>query len=307
MDPFDRHPNYSDSCTYPSRNCPNNLVPHQIIEEMDLYPQDGSWSDIRDTYRCEIECKEILTAYIIDDSLDGEKVANISQCHEEKESSNEEARVVLNNRQEIVEISKNDRLQATNAPSNFEGFVSSGMIYTEKEQALHISGPIEPIPHIPSYEISPYYIANEQLYNFFEDGYFIMSEAVSQDALLRARTYIDDNYKSWIRSSKRQDDWRIHFQLNFLNPSEVIDHSEILNVLISSQRIMKCLTSLLGCHPSGIFYTQIALRTPYKKGGEVKSDYQDGAEYHLDGNANNLGIRFPGLSYVITQTCSSFD
>lgn len=55
---------------------------------------------------------------------------------------------------------------------------------------------------------------------------------------------------------------------------------------------------MMGADPSGIFYSQVAYRTPVKADKKAKikvpsPDYVPGAEYHLDGSANSSGTRFP--------------
>eukprot|EP01034_Spumella_vulgaris_P034579 gene34579-42655_t len=77
---------------------------------------------------------------------------------------------------------------------------------------------------------------------------------------------------------------------------------------------MDRLRCMMGSEPSGIFYSQVAYRTPVKGSKKVKTklpslDYVPGAEYHLDGSANGQGTRFPdpwtvmiGIALVDIQT-----
>lgn len=109
-----------------------------------------------------------------------------------------------------------------------------------------------------------------------------------------ARRYIDENYYKFLKQSKRQDDWRIHFQqnLDLSNYNNLIEHLPILNLLLHSVKITDKLRDILGCKLGGIFYSQIALRTPVVIGNREEY-YCSGAEYHIDGQANASGDRFP--------------
>jgi ectoine hydroxylase-related dioxygenase (phytanoyl-CoA dioxygenase family) len=166
------------------------------------------------------------------------------------------------------------------------------LIYTEKEKALHIHGPKSILPSFKRFYPHPEDIPLCDLKTFFHHGYVVPNLAVDTDLIYKAREYIDHNYRRWVSISKRQDDWRIHYQVN-LNENELIDHEPIMNLMLKSDHVLKYLTTLMGANPVGIFYTQIALRTPTKKASKSSETYQEGAEYHLDGNANIYGIRFP--------------
>jgi hypothetical protein len=73
-------------------------------------------------------------------------------------------------------------------------------------------------------------------------------------------------------------------------------HGPVLDLLLGSPIAVGRLRSLIG-DLGGIFYTQVAFRTPApvskKSYDENNSMYKVGAEYHLDGQANDSGVRFP--------------
>ena len=84
-------------------------------------------------------------------------------------------------------------------------------------------------------------------------------------------------------------------------------HPEFLRLLTESPRLWSKSTALIG-RPAGSFYTQVASRTPSEGatpraavaeadgGGEGSvrpRDDRGGREYHLDGQANASGARFP--------------
>jgi hypothetical protein len=221
--------------------------------------------------------------------------------------------------------------------------------------------------------------------HFYHHGYFILSSIIDNDLIDKARQYINNQYISWLNQSKRQDDWRCHLMLDLTNiknnyhvdrdevdGGEVVDdddddddnvqaieHPAVIRLLLQSPMLLKRVELLIGCKISGIFYTQIAFRTPIVSSSSSSSssgsssrsssrssmnmnrysivedkvttsndsshnhkssaistattttttasnnntinnntsmknpDYHPGAEYHLDGNANAFGIRFP--------------
>jgi len=211
--------------------------------------------------------------------------------------------------------------------------------------------------------------------DFYHHGYFILSSIIDNDLIDNARQYINNQYISWLKQSKRQDDWRCHLMLDLTsiennnyddrdevdggevvvnNDVQAIEHPAVIRLLLQSPMLLRRIELLIGCKISGIFYTQIAFRTPIvssssssccccrssssmnryaivddkvttsienshnhksssfpttttnnnnnncnnnntiNKNTSMKNpDYHPGAEYHLDGNANAFGIRFP--------------
>jgi len=229
--------------------------------------------------------------------------------------------------------------------------------------------------------------------HFYHHGYFILSSIIDNDLIDNARQYINNQYISWLKQSKRQDDWRCHLMLDLTsiennnyddrdevdggevvvnNDVQAIEHPAVIRLLLQSPMLLRRIELLIGCKISGIFYTQIAFRTPIvsssssssssssccccccrttttsssssssssssmnryaivddkvttsienshnhksssfsttttnnnnnncnnnntiNKNTSIKNpDYHPGAEYHLDGNANAFGIRFP--------------
>lgn len=128
--------------------------------------------------------------------------------------------------------------------------------------------------------------------HFVTEGYFCLRDAVPKGLIEKTRQYIDDNYADWHAISKRSDDWRCHFELCFDSLSAPIEHGALLNLLTCSPKIMSKVRSLIG-EPWGIFYTQIALRTPILKlkSPEHTDSLNSGRnDYHIDGQANDAGI-----------------
>lgn len=129
---------------------------------------------------------------------------------------------------------------------------------------------------------------------FVVNGFFSAEGVVESHLIRDARQYIDQNYKSWIKQSRRQDDWRMHYRLHFSKLLEPVEHAPVLDLLLQSPKLLQTIAALLKCSPGGIFYNQVAYRTPLPADCPVKIlDYTSGAEYHIDGQANQFGTRFP--------------
>ena len=165
---------------------------------------------------------------------------------------------------------------------------------------VHIPGPKERVDMNALFgdRIETKSIDAQEALDFVQRGYFVVRGAVSQDLIARTKKYIDDNYENFSRVSKRSDDWRCHFQLPLDESllSDRIEHGSLLNVLLCSPDIMERVRALLRNAPSGIFYSQIALRTPLKKvksPEHAESLNNGGSDYHIDGQANDAGDRFP--------------
>jgi len=125
----------------------------------------------------------------------------------------------------------------------------------------------------------------------------VVQQATPTAVIDQAKAYLDENYADLLAVSKRSDDWRCHFELDFdrlsAGPTE---HGQLLDLLFHSPKVMSRARALLGPAICGIFYTQIALRTTLAK---VKSEEHAESlnsgrtDYHIDGQANDAGTRFP--------------
>jgi hypothetical protein len=178
----------------------------------------------------------------------------------------------------------------------------NALVYTEKELKLHVTGEEDSCFSSHDEDKTSSSLESSEALHFWKHGFFCLNKAVSKHVINDARRYVDLHYNKWLKISKRQDDWRCHLQLDISNlstsePTQV-EHLPILNLLLKSPVIMDRLRCMMGSEPSGIFYSQIAYRTPVKAAKKVKTklpslDYVPGAEYHLDGSANGQGTRFP--------------
>jgi len=172
------------------------------------------------------------------------------------------------------------------------------VFYTEKEQNLHVDGHVgvcAPLPpHIPIGEVQ---ICEST--NFLQNGFFCVENAVSEQALREARTYVNAHYKKWVKTSKRQDDWRCHLMVDLTDAERPVEHPALMNLLLRSPSLLGRIEHLTGSRVSSIFYSQVAFRTPLsakqiaQQMAHPVPDYSPGAEYHLDGQANSSGTRFP--------------
>jgi hypothetical protein len=162
---------------------------------------------------------------------------------------------------------------------------------------LHIVGANKSsVSQINYIDASHYPLLKNEAMAFFNNGYFILCNGVNQALIDDARKYVDSNYINFLKMSKRCDDWRLHFEqdisydINANGP--LIDHIPIVNLLVKSPIVIGKLVGLIGREISSIFYSQIAYRTPVPKKNRFEY-YTPGAEYHLDGQANSNGDRFP--------------
>lgn len=137
-------------------------------------------------------------------------------------------------------------------------------------------------------------LSEEEKQNFLESGFFCGYSLVGSEVIDEARSYVNGNYSKWIRQSRRQDDWRIHYRLHFSSLQEEIEHPALLNIILQSPLLLEKIVAILQCSPGGIFYNQVAFRTPLPPDcSEKVLEYTPGAEYHIDGQANAFGTRFP--------------
>lgn len=163
------------------------------------------------------------------------------------------------------------------------------MHVTGECRACDVSYLVDSQTHIAESSLSP-----ERQREFIDNGFFTATGVIESHIIRDARQYIDQKYKSWLKQSRRQDDWRMHYQLHFSKLQEPVEHAPVLDLLLQSPRLLQTITALLKCSPGGIFYNQVAYRTPLPADCPVKVlDYTSGAEYHIDGQANQFGTRFP--------------
>lgn len=172
------------------------------------------------------------------------------------------------------------------------------VFYTEKESNLHVTGDKGPcVPCAPS--ISDEIALVDKLSKFHRDGFFCTENAVPEPLICEARRYINGKYRQWLKSSKRQDDWRCHLMTDLSDPGLPVEHPALMNLLLKAPALLCCIEQLTGSGVSSIFYSQVAFRTPLSAKQVAQQlanpvpDYSPGAEYHLDGQANSSGTRFP--------------
>lgn len=171
-------------------------------------------------------------------------------------------------------------------------------IYTEKEERMHVRGSFGEVDTTMLRQsqslIGSAVLNDEEKQNFLEKGFFCASNVVNHETIDLARNYIDQNYTQWLRQSRRQDDWRIHYRLHFSELNASIEHPRLLDVVLQSPLLLEKIVAILQSAPGGIFYNQVAFRTPLPADCSEKIlDYTPGAEYHIDGQANAFGTRFP--------------
>lgn len=138
-----------------------------------------------------------------------------------------------------------------------------------------------------------------ELNKFHQNGFFCVESAVSELLLSDARRYINGKYKQWLKISKRQDDWRCHLMADLSDAEAPVEHPALMSLLLKSPALLGRIEQLTMSSVSSIFYSQVAFRTPLSAKQIAQQlanpvpDYSPGAEYHLDGQANSSGTRFP--------------
>jgi hypothetical protein len=185
-------------------------------------------------------------------------------------------------------------IEAPNNCRNDEEDINNPTLYTDREMSMHVSGPKDFCDTFVLHNYGDSQLSYEEANEFYENGFFCVENQVSHELIAKARSYINDQYKAWLKESKRQDDWRIHLMLDFDKLSdEPVEHAPVLDLVIQSPGILQRLENLMDTKPAGCFYNQIAYRTPLVNYKSSVLDYTVGAEYHLDGTANASGTRFP--------------
>lgn len=230
-----------------------------------------------------------------------------------------------------------------------------GILYTQKEEIMHVSGPKGVIDISNLYSLlsskqasssqetddcrcadkkcvalppcpCPYSILSVQsAKSFLKNGFCVGKDLVPFEKLNAARRYVDKHAEDFMNQSVRQDDWRLHLLLNFSelekatneqkdeyysesnvnnslskfstsNPDlRLSEHAPILDLALSP-KILSLAYSLTGSRLASCFYNQLGLRTPLLPEQCYSAkvlNYPKGAGFHLDGQANNQGTRFP--------------
>ena len=201
------------------------------------------------------------------------------------------------------------------AQEHFEGYLAANGIalddFPYSSGHVHIPGP-KAVPNLElalSPSLSPSsssssgscVLSSTEIDSFVKHGYFVVRDAVRKELIDETKRYIDDNYTKFTQISKRSDDWRCHFQVDFNKiaaTNAAIEHGALLNLLTCSENVMSRVHQILKSPPAGIFYTQMALRTPMKNSQLKSPEYTEslnssGSDYHIDGQANESGDRFP--------------
>ncbi len=170
-----------------------------------------------------------------------------------------------------------------------------GFLYTSKEMKMHVDGPkrLCDLTYLKNMTINNE-LCEGDMENFVNSGFFCKDNIVPPEFIRKARAYINGEYTRWLKISRRQDDWRIHLLVDLkCLDCEPVEHAPLLDLLLQSPNLLTVLEALMGSKPSGIFYNQVAYRTPLVNPKPSIMDYSVGAEYHIDGQANCFGTRFP--------------
>ncbi len=156
-------------------------------------------------------------------------------------------------------------------------------------------------------------LSSDERSAFVRDGFVVLPGAVPRELIDAARSHVATaRSNSWEQLRRlRSDDWRMHFQQRFSDGAELVDgHAPVLDLLCAAPRVhgaLRDLSAADGC-PIGSFYTQVAFRTPLPSGGRADArgvDDRPGTCYHLDGQANAAGERFPDHFSVLVGVALS--
>lgn len=227
-------------------------------------------------------------------------------------------------------------------------FSTDGIIYTSKH--LHVATPpplrsgkrkadtLDSTPEIIDCDrVSRCAFTDEQRLQFYTNGYCVINDAIEPLLLEGCRLYIDQCWSSWMAEAKRPDDWRFHFMVDIDESKHDRSTDPILALLQNSAVLKDHVTALIG-DIGGIFYTQVAIRTPIvqiKPSKEVmlqptaskplsktqlkklknREKFMKNSsgnancvtyetmrarlDYHIDGQANQTGSRFPDYWTVL--------
>ena len=148
---------------------------------------------------------------------------------------------------------------------------------------------------------------------FVRDGFLVLRRAVPRELVDAARSHVATaRSNSWEQLRRlRSDDWRMHFQQRFGDGAELVDgHAPVLDLLCAAPRLHGALHDLSAGdgRPIGSFYTQVAFRTPLPSSARADArgaDDRPGTCYHLDGQANAAGERFPDHFSVLVGVALS--
>lgn len=125
-------------------------------------------------------------------------------------------------------------------------------------------------------------------------GWCVVARACSVDAVATARAYVAARGIDWALPRLRPDDWRCHLSQGLDAGSRVPDgHAALLALLRDSPVLAAILRALGGgAMPREVLYTQVAYRTPLRRRRGERDD-RPGTAFHIDGEANARGARFP--------------
>lgn len=139
-----------------------------------------------------------------------------------------------------------------------------------------------------------------------ENGWCILPRACSDASVAAARAYVAARRDDWALSRLRPDDWRCHLDQPLGAGAAVADgHASLLSLLRDSGALARLLAALGGgALPDGVLYTQAAYRTPLAK-RRGRRDERPGTSYHIDGEANASGARFPDHFSLIAAVALS--
>ncbi|RYG94719.1 hypothetical protein EON65_57060, partial [archaeon] len=135
------------------------------------------------------------------------------------------------------------------------------VLYTPKEHVMHVYGP-KAVVDSSIYdhhclEGSNQVLSRQNALDFYHNGFYVAHNVLDNDLINKARVYIDENYTAWLQKSRRQDDWRMHLNLDLTDLSHPIEHAPILNLVLQCPAMLERLSGLMGCPPSGFFYNQV--------------------------------------------------
>jgi len=82
------------------------------------------------------------------------------------------------------------------------------------------------------------HIEDAEIKEFIKNGFFVLKSGVLLEEIVRAKQYVDKNYSDWLSISKRSDDWRCHFEVDFSDLLNPIEHGELLEILLQSTSVL---------------------------------------------------------------------
>ena len=179
---------------------------------------------------------------------------------------------------------------------------------------------------------------DEQALQLYSKGYYVINNAIEPRLLEQCRWYIDQCWNEWMAEAKRPDDWRFHFMVDIDESNHEASTDPILALLQNSVALKQHIHAIVG-DIGGVFYTQVAIRTPIvpAQSSQKEAIPQEDVskplsktqlkkiqhrerfvkncsantncaryetmrirlDYHIDGQANQTGSRFPDYWTVL--------